>query len=93
MSRSVETTLPVELCWRLKTSIGGRRLRFTNLATKKVAAIARSCEGATAIEYGLIIGGISIAILATVFAIGNEMDFMFSWFAELIHDRLDNMEN
>ena len=92
MSRSVETTSPVELCWRLKTSIRGRRLQFTNLATKFVA-IARSREGATAIEYGLIIGGISIAILATVFAIGNELDFMFSWFGELIHDRLSNMDN
>ena len=34
-------------------------------------------RGATAIEYGLMIAGISIAILASVFAIGNELSNLF----------------
>lgn len=34
--------------------------------------------GATAIEYGLIAAGISIAIIATVFALGTELNTTFS---------------
>ena len=34
-------------------------------------------SGATAIEYGLIVGGIAIAILASVFALGGELNDMF----------------
>ena len=34
-------------------------------------------RGVTAIEYGLIAAGISIAILATVFALGAELNNMF----------------
>ena len=90
MSRIVETTPPADPCWRLETSVRGQRLQLTNLATKFVAA-ARSREGATAIEYGLIIGGISIAILATVFAIGNELDNMFTMFGDLMHGRFSSM--
>ncbi len=43
-------------------------------------------EGVTGIEYGLIVGGISIAILATVFAIGDELNNMFT----MISTRLTN---
>ena len=35
-------------------------------------------RGATAIEYGLIAAGISIAIIASVFAIGDELSNLFS---------------
>ena len=34
-------------------------------------------RGATAIEYGLIAAGIAIAIIAAVFAIGEELDNLF----------------
>ena len=34
--------------------------------------------GATAIEYGLIAAGISIAIIATVFALGTELNTTYS---------------
>jgi len=34
--------------------------------------------GATAIEYGLIAAGISIAIVATVFALGTELNTTFA---------------
>lgn len=33
--------------------------------------------GATAIEYGLIVAGIAIAILATIFALGGQLDELF----------------
>jgi pilus assembly protein Flp/PilA len=35
-------------------------------------------QGATAIEYGLIAAGISIAIIATVFALGSNLNTTFS---------------
>ena len=35
-------------------------------------------KGATAIEYGLIAAGIAVAIIAAVFAIGNELDNFFT---------------
>jgi pilus assembly protein Flp/PilA len=34
-------------------------------------------DGATAIEYGLIAGGISLAIVAAVFAFGEDLKAMF----------------
>jgi pilus assembly protein Flp/PilA len=35
-------------------------------------------QGATAIEYGLLAAGISIAIIATVFALGGQLDTTFA---------------
>jgi pilus assembly protein Flp/PilA len=35
-------------------------------------------SGATAIEYGLIAAGISIAIIATVYALGTQLNTTFS---------------
>ena len=46
--------------------------------------------GATAIEYGLIAAGISIAILAAVFALGNELDDFFDEVSEKIEDWSDD---
>ncbi len=34
--------------------------------------------GATAVEYGLMLSGIAVFIMISVFAIGNELDNMFS---------------
>ncbi len=35
-------------------------------------------DGATAIEYGLIAGGISLAIVAAVFAFGDDLEALFN---------------
>ena len=35
-------------------------------------------RGATAIEYGLIVAGIAIVILASVFAVGEELNSLFT---------------
>lgn len=43
-----------------------------------VLRFLRNDTGATAIEYGLIAAGISIAIIATVFALGTELNTTFS---------------
>ena len=42
--------------------------------------------GATAIEYGLIIAGMAIAILATVFALGGELNDMFGEVRSVLED-------
>lgn len=47
------------------------------LWAKKEAYITND-DGATAIEYGLIAAGIAIAIIATVFLLGDELDATFN---------------
>ncbi|HTK85197.1 MAG TPA: Flp family type IVb pilin [Patescibacteria group bacterium] len=47
-------------------------------AYAKVKAFLMSNDGATAIEYGLIAGGISLAIVAAVFAFGTDLRSVFN---------------
>ena len=47
-------------------------------------------SGATGLEYGLIVGGIAIAILATIFAMGDDMSNMFTSFQTRIGDSLED---
>ncbi len=44
----------------------------------KFLAFLREESGATAIEYGLIAAGISIAIIAVVFGLGTQLNTTFS---------------
>jgi len=48
-----------------------------NLITAKLQTLGTDTEGATAIEYGLIAGGISLAIVAGVFAFGENLETLF----------------
>jgi pilus assembly protein Flp/PilA len=51
------------------------------MLTKMIAKIQSymQCEeGATAIEYGLIAAGISLVIVAAVFAFGDQLDVVFN---------------
>lgn len=43
----------------------------------KVQAFIEAKDGATAIEYGLIAGGISLAIVAAVFTFGDDLASIF----------------
>jgi pilus assembly protein Flp/PilA len=45
---------------------------------RTIAAFLKNESGATAIEYGLIAAGISIAIIATVNALGTQLSTTFS---------------
>ncbi len=54
------------LVTKVQTSLHGLKREFTD-----------DESGAAAIEYGLIAGGIAVAILATVFAIGDELNNFF----------------
>lgn len=43
-----------------------------------IEGFRKDIKGATAIEYGLIAGGISLAIVAAVFAFGGSLKSLFS---------------
>ena len=45
-------------------------------------AFKKNMEGATAIEYGLIAGGISLAIVAAIFAFGEDLKSLFNTIGE-----------
>lgn len=47
-----------------------------------IQAYKSDIKGATAIEYGLIAGGISLAIVAAVFAFGGSLSSLFSTIAD-----------
>lgn len=53
------------------------RMLFQALSALGIARFAREEDGATAIEYALIAVGLSIAIIVTVFAVGDELDVMY----------------
>ncbi len=52
----------------------------------RVQAYVQSEEGATAIEYGLIAGGISLAIMAAVFLAGDSLSAMFGSISSALSD-------
>jgi len=47
-------------------------------AKAKVARVMEDTDGATAIEYGLIAAGIAVAIIAAVFALGDDIKNFFT---------------
>lgn len=57
----------------------------------RVRAWARREQGATAIEYGLIAGGISIAIVAAVLLAGDSLVTIFEGLVTAISDALSNL--
>ena len=52
---------------------------------RKFIAFMRNENGATAIEYGLIAAGISIAIIATVNALGTQLNTTFNSVSTQLH--------
>ena len=54
----------------------------------KIQSYLHDESGATAIEYGLIAGGISLAIVASVFAFGDDLQGVF----DTIGTAMDNAE-
>ena len=49
----------------------------THILKRKLRKYVSDDSGATAIEYGLIAAGIAVAIIAAVFAIGDELNKAF----------------
>ena len=59
-----------------------RMLAFNEAYVKPaIRSFKEDCEGATAIEYGLIAGGISLAIVTAIFAFGGSLSSLFSTLA------------
>ena len=51
-------------------------------AKNHALAYFKNSDGATAIEYGLIAAGIAVAIIAAVFALGDDISNFFNGIAE-----------
>jgi pilus assembly protein Flp/PilA len=56
-----------------------------SIAMSKFVAFLKNEKGATAIEYGLIAAGISIAIIATVNALGTQLNTSFNSVSTQLH--------
>ncbi len=55
-----------------------RFLRSCRNSSAWLCRLALDTRGATAIEYGLIVAGIAVAILTVVFTLGTEINNVFS---------------
>jgi pilus assembly protein Flp/PilA len=89
---------PSNLCFNVlgeKNRLRSRRRGAEMVRTSgafKVAALSvlrrlrSDRSGATAIEYGLIVAGVAIAILASVFALGDELNDMFGEVQSALED-------
>jgi len=53
--------------------------------TKLVPRFLKDISGATAIEYGLIAAGISVAIIAVVNALGTQLNAKFGSISSQLH--------
>ncbi len=47
-------------------------------------AQARNDEGATAVEYGIMVAGIAVLIIAVVFALGGQLSALFQTVVDAI---------
>lgn len=52
----------------------------------------RGVRGATAIEYGLIAGGISVAAMLAIFLFGDSLIGFYHFMTDLMRDAVDQME-
>ncbi len=55
-------------------------------------AYIKNEDGATAIEYGLIAAGISLAIVAVVFTFGDQLEATFTSMEEAMEEANDNLD-
>lgn len=53
----------------------------------KAMELKRNVSGATAIEYGLIAAGIAVAIIAVVFALGDDIAGLFDGIGDKIAEK------
>ena len=58
---------------------------FARISASIQSRVVRDEEGATAVEYGLIVGLIAVVIIAAVILLGQNLDGMF----DSINDELD----
>ncbi|MEG3613961.1 Flp family type IVb pilin [Isoptericola haloaureus] len=65
-------------------------MHLLNLISDRFMTVAarRSDRGATAVEYGLLVGLIAVAIIATVLLLGNQLEQLFG----LVTDELADVD-
>ncbi len=57
---------------------------------EQVMTFLKDEEGATAVEYGIMVAAIAVAILVVVFALGDQITAMFAEVNEAIDERTGN---
>ncbi len=65
--------------------------RHASLARAALRRLWRDESGVTGLEYGLLGFGLSIAIMATVFAIGGELNTLYDTASSQIAERLNGI--
>ncbi|GAB5389829.1 MAG: Flp family type IVb pilin [Alphaproteobacteria bacterium] len=55
--------------------------------TNLIKGFIRDEDGATAIEYGMIAAGIGVAIMVTVFTLGDDLDGLFTDVSDQVNSR------
>jgi len=76
--------------WRYRDRIRDGAILLSvrrRILRRRIERFVSDISGVTGIEYGLIIAGISISIIATVFAIGEELNTMFEASRQALEDR------
>ena len=63
---------------RFITSIDTAMTDLRSTLRTQASRLVKDTDGATAIEYGLIAAGIAVAIIAAVFALGDEIKNFFT---------------
>lgn len=59
---------------------------------KWLKSFARSRDGVTAIEYGLIAGLISVVIIVSMTLVGNEVETTFDTWTNAVHNAVQNSQ-
>ncbi len=62
---------------------------FPPILLAQTRRVGREVRGATAIEYGLLVGGIALSIIAVVFLIGDDLATLF----QSIDDKIQSVRD
>jgi pilus assembly protein Flp/PilA len=52
----------------------------------------KETKAVTAVEYGLIVGGVGIAIIASVFLVGDSLELMFNTLSNFMDGRFTTLD-
>ncbi|MEJ5364643.1 MAG: Flp family type IVb pilin [Desulfosoma sp.] len=55
---------------------------------ERIKRFLKDEEGATAVEYGIMVAGIAVAIIAIVFALGDKLNVLFTNVDAKVGDRV-----
>lgn len=68
----------LKLFTTISNAAHGIRFSMSGIASRRLDRFLHDKSGATAIEYGLIVAGIAVAIIGIVFTIGNDISAYFA---------------